>query len=217
MAFNLILFDFDFTLADTSNCLIPALRRALQEVCSKQATDDEIKLLIGIPLERQFDILSGHSNRAYFDMFRRVFLDERDGLEETGSILIPGAKEALELLCTQYTLGVVSTGQVGRIKRILVQRGVIEHFYLEAIIGGAADKSEGIKRALQELRISATNTIYVGDRPDDGAAAKKAGVSFVGVTSGAFTAGAFGSSCPVLGSIAALPTFLASQSNAASV
>src|SRR5438045_2191976 len=57
--YHLILFDFDFTLIDASECLFGALREALNSIGAPNPSDEQIKRLIGIPLARQYMILAG--------------------------------------------------------------------------------------------------------------------------------------------------------------
>jgi phosphoglycolate phosphatase len=206
---RLILFDFDYTLFDASDCLFPALRKGLQAVHKAEPPDGILKALIGISLEQQFAILSGTSDAELYKRFHDAYKKERELTEETGTHPIPGAIDTIkELKKNRLQLGIVSTGAPNRVLRTLAQYDVLSYFGEAGVVGGAHNKKEAIGHALGHFGIGAQDTIYVGDRPDDGAAALDAGVGFLGVTTGAFTKTDFPKESVVLTSVAVLPRHL---------
>jgi phosphoglycolate phosphatase-like HAD superfamily hydrolase len=205
----LILLDFDYTLVDASECLFPALRAGLKAIGKRRLPEDaELRRLIGLTLEDQFASLAPEREPERFAPFKRAYLIERKGKEAEGTKLIPGVRDALERLRNgHFELGVVSTGGPKRIESALHRLGLMPYLGHDGIIGGAADKSEAILAALERFRVSPAETIYVGDRPEDRDAARRAGVNFIGVKTGVFGNRDFGD-CVVLESVAALPEYL---------
>jgi len=206
----LILLDFDYTLVDASECLFPALRAGLNAIGSPTLPEDaELRRLIGITLEEQFARLAPEARGPErFAQFKQAYLVERKDKEGDGNKLIPGVRPALERLRNgHFELGVVSTGGPERIKSALRRLGLMPYFGQDGIIGGAADKSEAILAALERFRALPAETIYVGDRPGDRDAARRAGVNFIGVTTGVFGKKDFGD-CVVLESVATLPEYV---------
>ena len=211
MTIRLVLFDFDFTLVDASGCLFGALREGLKAVDVEPPTDQQIMPLIGITLEKQFNIFVGSDpiKLAQYSRFSEAYVETRGKLEATGSVLLPGVAETLEALkSSPVSVGIVSTGAVGRITRTLRSKGVISYFN-DHIFGGASNKAEAIIQAAELLSVSCAETLYVGDRPDDGQAAQQAGAAFVGVTTGAFASSDFPAQTRTIASLSELPEILA--------
>jgi phosphoglycolate phosphatase len=202
LKYRLVLFDFDFTLVDASECLFAALREGLASIGAPIPSDSQLKLLIGLPLAKQYEVLSGKADLSLFATFKRVYLAERGARESVGTHLLPGVASALERLNRDgYQLGVVSTGAAGRIRRALIRFNLLVHFTDNGIIGEAEDKAIALNWALSHFHTEREQTVYVGDRPDDGDAAKVSGVSFVAVTTGAFEKCDFPRDCKVIVSL----------------
>lgn len=212
MSPRLVLFDFDYTLVDASGSLFPAIKAGLRAVSVAEPPDEVLKPLIGISLRRQFANLSGTDNEVLYSRFQRSYVLERDRKEVEGTRLMPEVPTVLaELKKSDLLLGIVSSGASVRIRRVLSRTGILAYFSGDRIFGGASDKSVGISEALQHFQMKPRDAVYVGDRPDDGTAAKRAGISFIGVATGAFRTGDFPSEDTVLESINELPRALAAK------
>ena len=202
---RLLLFDYDYTLVDASNCLFAALRAGLQVIGLASPDDQALKRLIGLSLEEQFRTLAPQRDEA-FEEFRRAYIRERDATEQDGTVLIDGVYEALHKLREAGICnGVVSTAATRRILRALTRYGILEEF--DEVVGGALSKPDAITEAINRLGAASNVTVYVGDRPDDALAAQRAGVGFIGVCTGAFTPSEFGEELEVLPSVADLPEY----------
>lgn len=209
MKYRLVLFDFDFTLVDASECLFAALREGLAAIGASIPSDSQLKSLIGIPLIKQYEVLSGKADLSLFPTFERVYAAERTAREIAGTHLLPGVDSTLQRLSREgYRLGVVSTGAGGRIRRALIRFNLLVHFTEKGIIGGAENKAEALCYALSLFHIEREQTVYVGDRPDDRNAAKDSGVSFVAVATGAFKNWDFPNDCIVIASLEQLIDYL---------
>jgi phosphoglycolate phosphatase len=185
--YRLLLFDFDFTLVDASECLFGALRKGLASIGAENPSDSQLRPLIGIPLVKQYEILTGRHGAEEFARFERIYAKERSALEMNGTHLLPGVRSAVEgLRAAGYQLGVVSTGASGRILRTLSRFQLMPYFTETGIMGDAQNKLEALSKATTQFRMKPRETVYIGDRPDDADAAQNAGVNFIGVTTGAF-------------------------------
>lgn len=209
MKYHLVLFDFDFTLVDASECLFTALRKGLASQEAPVPSDSQLMPLIGIPLTKQYELLGGKADPNLFASFQRVYAAERTAREVAGTRLLPGVASSLQRLKRDgYQLGVVSTGATGRIRRALTRFNLLPFFSDRGIIGGAENKAESLRSAVSTFRIERKQTVYVGDRPDDGDAAKNSGVAFIAVTTGAFGKDDFPNDCVVIDSVAQLADHL---------
>lgn len=205
MKYRLLLFDFDFTLVDASECLFGALRKGLASIGAENPSDSQLRSLIGIPLVKQYQILTGRHDAKELATFQHIYAKERSALESNGTHLLPGVRSALEDLRTAgYQLGVVSTGASGRIRRTLTRFQLMPYFTEAGIIGDAQNKLEALSKATTLFRMKPGETVYVGDRPEDADAAKNAGLNFIGVTTGAFKDGDFPPGSKVVPSLADL-------------
>jgi phosphoglycolate phosphatase len=209
LKYRLVLFDFDFTLVDASECLFAALRKGLASQGAPTPSDSQLMPLIGIPLAKQYQLLGGKVDPSLFASFERVYVAERTARETAGTRLLPGVASSLDRLKRdRHRLGVVSAGATGRIRRALARFNLLAFFTDTGIIGGAENKAESLRSAVSSFRIGREETVYVGDRPDDGDAAKDSGVSFVAVTTGAFGKSDFPNDCIVIPSLAHLADHL---------
>jgi phosphoglycolate phosphatase len=205
LKYPLVLFDFDFTLVDASECLFAALRKGLASQEAPVPSDSQLMPLIGIPLAKQYEVLGGKAGPNLFASFQRVYVAERTARETAGTHLLPEVASTLEKLKRDgHQLGVVSTGAGGRIRRALTRFNLLPFFTDRGIIGGSENKAESLRSAVSTFGIGREETVYVGDRPDDGDAAKDSGVSFIAVTTGAFGKGDFPNNCIVIASLAHL-------------
>ncbi len=101
------------------------------------------------------------------------------------SLLLPGAREALERLDEAGLLqGLVSSGDGTRVRREIEEFG-LDRFFAAVVCGGETvcrkPDPEPLLLALSRLGVAAGATAYVGDSPEDVAMAKAAGVVSVGV------------------------------------
>lgn len=201
-----IAFDYDYTLVDSSGCLLPALAHGFTAVRIATPAESVLRKLIGVPLRRQFEIIARDRSTEYAT-FETIYRHWRDQLETNGSTLIPGVLDGLQQLTERgASLAIVSTGAKRRLMRSLDRLGIREFFKL--VVAGVDDKGEGIALARREVGGRRQRAFYVGDRPDDGQWATAARVAFIGVSTGAFRQEEFPPTLPVLDSISLLPDYL---------
>ena len=108
--------------------------------------------------------------------------------ETEPSLLLPGAREALERLAGRgLALGLVSSGDGARVRREVRALGV-EGFFGAVVCGGETARRkpdpEPLLVALQRLGVAPAAAAYVGDSPEDVAMARSAGAFAVGVPGG---------------------------------
>ncbi len=101
------------------------------------------------------------------------------------SLLLPGAREALERLAgAGLRQGLVSSGDGSRVRREIEEFG-LARFFGAVVCGGETEcrkpHPEPLLLAMGRLGVAAEATAYVGDSPEDVAMAQAAGVVSVGV------------------------------------
>ena len=72
MKYTVYLFDFDYTLADSSRGIVTCFRSVLERHGYTGITDDMIKRTIGKTLEESFSILTGITDADQLESFRHI-------------------------------------------------------------------------------------------------------------------------------------------------
>lgn len=214
------MFDFDYTLADSSEAIIQCFNVGLASLGLPSASDHAIRSTIGLSLEESLVSIAGESHRLRANDFRRAWREHSDVVMLDLTRLLPGADETVRTLTSQQRrMGVVSTKYRRRIEEVLARAELSGSF--ETVIGGDDVGShkpnpEGLLLALDRMRVAPADAVYLGDSVVDAEAAQRAGVAFVGVLTGVTSPDRLSKwNCvDILPSIAALPAWLASQPEA---
>jgi phosphoglycolate phosphatase len=212
-----VLFDFDFTLADSSAGVVECTNYALRMIRLSEADELAILRTVGLALPVSFQVLSGRTDALLSSDFTRRFVERADEVMADLTTLyppVPAVLRALHQLTIQ--VGVVSTKFRYRIQEILRRASLLS--LVDAIIGGedvSAHKPNPscIVTALAALKTPAADAIYVGDHPVDALAAQAAGVRFVGVLTGTTDRNAFAEVgvSDILRSVEDLPSHIATR------
>ena len=185
MPLKAILFDFDFTLADSSvpvvTCITHALASAGHPVPDRMA----IERTIGLSLTETFAALSPNGDP---DLLSRYFIAKADEVMVRGTEIFPEVSEAVTALAgLGLKLGIVSTKFRFRLDAILARYGLDGRFEL---VLGHEDVSrtkpdpEGLMIACRRLAVKHGEALYVGDSLVDAEAAARAGIRFMAVLHG---------------------------------
>ena len=192
MNYTTYLFDFDYTLADSSRGIVTCFRNVLTRHGYTEVTDDDIKRTIGKTLEDSFSILTGVTDAGQLAGFKAEYRKEADTHMTVNTVLFLETKSVLTALKDSGArIGIISTKYRFRIKELLDQ-----HFpedFIDIIVGGedvktAKPSPEGLLLAIKRLHVSKAETLYIGDSTVDAETAQAAGVDFAGVTHGVTTA-----------------------------
>jgi phosphoglycolate phosphatase len=190
-----VIFDFDFTLGDSSRGVVDCVSLALADLGLPTPSQARIVKTIGLPLEETFRELTGDRDDGAATAFSKRFHHHADRLMEANTVVYPNVDLVMRHLRNcGISLGIVSTKYRERIARILATAGVRRHF---DVIVGAGDvvepkpHPEGIIMAVARLDATSETAVYVGDHPVDALAADAAGVRFVAILSGTCSRGVF--------------------------
>ncbi len=184
--YKAILFDFDYTLADSSEGIIASVNYALEKLELPQASPRKIRSLIGLTLPETFAQFS--SNASLAPLFTQYFREKADEVMVDATHLYYGIYDLLDLMEGQdIKLGIVSTKRSKTIRKILQREGILKRF--EVIIGGEDVRKqkpapEPLIKAMKALGTNGRNTLYVGDSRVDAQAAQRIRVDFIGVLTG---------------------------------
>ena len=191
MKYTTYLFDFDYTLADSSRGIVICFRNVLERHGHTGISDEAIKRTIGKTLEDSFSILSGITTPETLAEYKKEYVKEADTYMTVNTFFFPETVTVLKTLKSQGAqIGIISTKFRFRIREMVDQ-----HFpkdFFDIIIGGedvkqAKPDPQGIKKALRRLHRRKSETLYIGDSTGDAETAQAAKVDFVGVLNGMTT------------------------------
>ena len=203
-----VLFDFDFTLADSSVGIITCVNYALMKMGLTEASTEDIVKTIGLYLPEALIVLKGEDYRPRGDEFLRHFTRKADDVMVEGTFFLPGADKVLTVLAERgYRTGIVSTKYRYRIETMLECQGL--RGAVEIIVGGEdvthhKPSPEGLLKMAERLGVPTASCVYVGDNEVDARAAQLAEMPFIGVLSGTTSSDTFKSypNRDVIGSVA---------------
>ncbi len=186
---QLIIFDFDGTLADTTATILATYQAAIKEAGAQPRSEAECQATIGVPLEEGFRQLYPDYSEAEIakcvDAYRRIFIVNKSKLIPK---LYPGVMETLEKL---HEMGIEMSVASSRSRWSLIEfcdENHISHFF-KLILGAddvdhAKPDPEPVLKTLEILKKLPAEAIVVGDMPVDIAMGSGAGCKTVGVTYG---------------------------------
>ncbi len=182
----IILFDLDGTLIDSTEAILESFHNAFDFYGHPHPSDDTIKALIGYPLDIMFGRLGVEEDRVW--NFVTAYKEHYREISTQKTVLLPHAKEAVELAGSFAELGIVTT-KTGKYSHILMEYfGLMDNF--KVLIGREHVKypkphAEPILKALEAIGTEEKSHVWIiGDTELDIIAADAAGINSIGVLSG---------------------------------
>ncbi len=179
---NLIIFDFDGTIADSLEIFIEATNCLSKEFGCKQISPEQVSYFRTLNLRamiRQIGI-PGWKLPCFLRRFRQELNHLVADLH-----LVDGMREALlELKQQNYRLGIVTSNSQQNVEHFLAMQG-LNHLF-EFIYGGQllSGKTRSLKHLVKLNRAQPQQLVFVGDEMSDVQAAKQAGITSVAVSWG---------------------------------
>lgn len=210
-----VLFDFDYTLADSTPGIVECVNKALTAMGHPPAELGAIRATIGMPLADTYHALTGAAlSPEQCGEFVRRFVERADIIMADNTTFYPETRPTLETLRRDgYHTGIISTKYRYRIDTVLRRDGLRDLF--DILIGGedvTAHKPapDGLLLALRTLHIPPHAALYIGDSTIDAQTAQAAQVPFIAITTGATPPTDFAPYAPhaILGSLTELAPLL---------
>lgn len=192
MPLKAVLFDFDFTLADSADAVMICMAHAFAARGLPAPDRAAVERTIGLTLPEAFGILAPGADPG--DLFR-LFVAKADEVMVAATRLFPEVPEvAAALRDLGLGLGIVSTKYRYRIEAILARGGLLDRFDL--IVGYEDVRKpkpdpEGVLFACGKLKASPAEVLYIGDSLVDAETAVRAGTAFAAVLHGRTTPAEF--------------------------
>lgn len=163
-----LLFDIDGTLMDTFDAILVSMNAALAEYHVEALTREELRPLIGMPVQRQMDLLRGMQGSVVDRITDRYYEHFMERVE-AGLPLYPGVRETLEQL-SRRPISTMTTRRLQGARRMLEVSGIAPFF--KAIVGG--DEVSRPKPypdlplfSARTLGVAPERCVVVGDAPVD--------------------------------------------------
>jgi phosphoglycolate phosphatase len=187
MPVELIIFDLDGTLVDSSVDIANAINYAVEPYGAKPLTINETINLVGEGITRLMEkVIEKEGINADRDTLVEKFLEHYTSHLVDNTTVYPEVAETLQKL-SYYKKAVISNKRESLSVKILNDLGLLK--YLDLVVG--SDTAAGKKPSpipvfytLERLSVRAENAIMVGDSNFDIEAGKAAGVKTIAVTYG---------------------------------
>lgn len=191
MNYEAVIFDFDYTLGDSTLGIFESINYALTNMGYKSADLESAKRTIGLSLKDTFTELTKVDDIGQAEVFHKFFREKSDMVMIKSTELLPYAVETLQRLKQNgCKTGIVTTKYHYRIEQSLDKFHISS--LIDVIVGGNDVKiekpdPEGLLKAIAYLKVDKNRVLYVGDSIVDAKTAQNAEVSFAAVTTGTTT------------------------------
>ncbi len=182
-----VLFDFDGTLADSSEGIFSTARKVMHDMgYSDEWSDREMRKFIGPPLRECFKVAFSLPDSMLDEAVERY----RAIYKQTGykmCSLYDGIKRLIVALrALKIKIAVATNKEQSTVEECIKALGIT--YLFDSIYGtdlaGKLKKADLIRLACKDFSLSPKEVLMVGDTENDRVGAKDAGVEFVGVTWG---------------------------------
>ncbi len=185
---QLVILDFDGTLADTQPIIIASIQATLKELHLPERTDAECRSIIGLPLAECFTTLCGVDDdlaERCADVYRRVF----DELNTDGTVrLFPHVLETITALHDRGLQLAICSSRGRPTLEGFVKTFRLEHYVSMVVSANDVEHHkphpEPVQKILAALGVAPGEAVVVGDASYDILMGRAAGCRTVGVTYG---------------------------------
>ncbi|HEY3327957.1 MAG TPA: HAD-IA family hydrolase [Novimethylophilus sp.] len=185
--FDLLIFDWDGTLADSTQAIVDALQSASRDIGLPVPDDTKSRSIIGLGLREALqELFPGADAETEIRLVERyrVHYFARD--EEI--VLFDGVEDAMQELADAGFMLAVATGKGrGGLNRAMAQTGLTEFFHASRCAGECHSKPhpQMLEEILDELGAMPEKAIMIGDTHFDLQMAQNARMAGLGVSYGA--------------------------------
>ncbi len=188
MRYQLVIFDWDGTVMDSTGRIIACMHKAGADLCLPVLEDDAVREIIGLGLPEALRTLYPGIGDQDLTRMRERYAVHFVAAEQRPSQLYPGARETLAALRRAGLRLAVATGKSRKgLDRVWASSGLGDHFEASRCADETHSKPHPamVTELLAELRVAPEQALVVGDTSFDLQMARDAGVDRVAVSYGA--------------------------------
>ncbi len=195
MKYKAVLFDFDYTIGDSTEPVVEAYNAGLAAMGWPEPDREAVRRTIGYILQDGYTMLTGDTDEGHRQEFFQHFREYAKDIMVTDTVLCPGAEEVLAWLWQEKVpAGIVSSKGGDALNAIFERLNLRDRLAL--IVGGQdvtknKPDPEGLNFAADKLGLKKTEILFCGDTVIDAETARRAGVDFCAVLNGTTPAEAF--------------------------
>jgi len=183
-----LIFDLDGTLVDSRPGILHSLEQAVRSVFPQLDTR-QLDFKIGSPVRVILRQALKNASGPELDRLEAAFRAAYDGGGWKLVRLYPGVREGLERFKVAGMSLYIITNKPSLPTGLILKATGIDSFFMEAVSPDTCqpalnEKTEGIRYLMDKYAIQAGDAIYLGDSPDDLAAAQASGLAFIGLEYG---------------------------------
>ncbi len=188
MAYQLVIFDWDGTVMDSTGRIIACMHQAGADLCLPVLEDDAVREIIGLGLPEALRTLYPGIGDRDLERMRERYAVHFVAAEASPSRLYPGARETLAALRGAGLRLAVATGKSRKgLDRVWASSGLGDSFDASRCADETHSKPHPamVTELLTELGVAPERALVVGDTSFDLQMARDAGVDRVAVSYGA--------------------------------
>lgn len=188
MVYQLVIFDWDGTVMDSTGRIIACMHKAGADLCLPVLEDDAVREIIGLGLPEALRTLYPGIDDDALARMRERYAVHFVAAEASPSRLYPGARETLAALRGAGLRLAVATGKSRKgLERVWASSGLGDSFDASRCADETHSKPHPamVTELLAELGVAPERALVVGDTSFDLQMARDAGVDRVAVSYGA--------------------------------
>lgn len=186
--YNLLIFDWDGTVADSVHHIVTAMEAAIDAVQLPLRTPEQIRAIIGLGMYEAARALYPDVEeklcREMVTHYGQNYLLATQG----NTVLFPGVRETLEQLRESGYLLAVATGKSRRgLERVFTETGIKDYFHISRCADETISKPhpQMLLEIMQVLDVEPRRSLMIGDSHHDLQMAINANVGSIAVSYGA--------------------------------
>ena len=188
MSYQLLIFDWDGTLIDSTGRIISSFQGGARELGLRIPPDEEVRNIIGLGLKEAIEQVMPELNSTQVDALAQAYSRHYLEVDETPTALFHAVTEGLEYLRARGFRLAVATGKSRRgLDRVMQETG-LGHLF-EVTRCADETRSKPHPRMLEEIlahtKVSVDSALMIGDTDYDLNMATNAGMDALAVTYGA--------------------------------
>lgn len=188
MSIKCIVFDFDYTLGDSTIGIVESVNYGLTQLGYPKACDIDIRYTVGLSLFETYKVLSGDDDIRKSNQFCNYFKEKADEVMAKETTLFSDVVDTLTALHARgISTGIVTTKYHYRIDEILASNqisGLIDFVVGSDDVSVPKPDPEGLLKMIDHFGLKNHEVFYVGDSLVDAKTAMSANVDFIAVTTG---------------------------------